>query len=99
MTTKRQRVIAACKTHGIMCLDDGDCIRVDAAPGLVFKTTGHHSYDSYLMAGVPKDENWHSVLCDIERGVMKCQDDDCPTCEEGMTFDEIHKLYGGERLA
>ena len=98
MTTKAQ-LIAACKQNGVMLLDDGEALRLDAPIGKVFKGTGNHAHDLYLQ-GWKRTEAYEDLIGNMLYGMEDCADPDCDACvHEPSDFDAIQKLYGGERLA
>jgi hypothetical protein len=100
MSSVRQKVIVAAKSHGCMLLDDGDWLRLDAPIGQVFAINGLHYMD--VIYDGNKEEGWKEFLEILSFGsVMEtCTNTDCDCCvHEPRTFDEIHELYRGERLA
>lgn len=100
--SNRKKVIQICKAMGVMLLDCGDSISVDAPVGQKFRCVGVHSRTICFgpTEGHTKTEAWEALLDDLEHGLEDCEDVECDSCvHEPMDFDAIHKLYGGERLA
>ena len=97
MATKQQ-AIAACKASGLMLVDAGDCIRVDAPIGRVLHWGGAHSHDLYTR-GFTRPQAWDEVVEVASAGTDACDNPECDACvREAMSFDELARLYGGERL-
>lgn len=101
MANAKDKLIACCKQHDVMCLDAGNVVRIDAPIGKIFKTTGNHSHDCYTEPGlVTKAMVWQGLLDDAKDGLEDCTDADCDSCiHDPCTFEAIQRLYGGERLA
>lgn len=98
MTTKKQ-LIDHCKKHGIMFLDDVDCLRFDAPIGKLLSPVGWH-YIDFNLRGWTRPEAYQAIMEDIADGLEDCEDGDCDHCiHEPATFDRIQELYSGERLA
>ncbi len=98
MTTKA-RLIARCKTLGVMLLDGGDFVAADPAIGHVLAATGMHSITCYT-SEASRPEIYAAIYDDLSHGLKPCDDPDCDSCiHEPMDFEAIQKLYGGERLA
>ena len=94
----RQCLIARCKDLGCMLTDGGDVIRVDAPQGQRLRGTGLHGVDLYTR-GWTRDAAYLEIIHDLEMGLEPCDDSDCETCQDGLTFDDLLRLYPGERLA
>jgi hypothetical protein len=97
----RTKVIQICKAMGVMLLDCGDCLSVDAPAGQKFRCVGVHSRT--IGFGPEEDhtkgEAWSALLDDLEHGLEACEDADCDSCiHEPMDFEAIHKVHGGTRL-
>ena len=98
MTAKRE-LINLCKATGVMLLDSGDCVRVDAPVGFVLMGNGLHYADVYT-DGWKRNDVYEDLSNDIGEGVEKCEDKDCDSCiHNPITFEQLSELYCGERLA
>ena len=96
---KKKELVRLCKSVGVMLLDSGDCVRVDAPVGYRLMGNGLHNADLYT-EGWKREEVYEELSNDIGDGVEKCDDPDCDACvHEPMTFEQIQELYRGERLA
>ena len=97
---RKQQLIKRCKELGCLLLDNIDTVSVDAPVGYVFANTGAHSSTVYLTDNWKRPEAYRELMTALERGLEGCSDKDCDSCvHEPMTFEAIHKLYGGERLS
>ena len=95
----KQELITLCKSVGVMFLDSGNVLRVDAPVGYVLKGGLQHSYDTYL-DGWMRPDAYQDIADEIVSGIVKCEDPECDSCiVEPMTFEQIRELYRGERLA
>ena len=94
----KQKLIARCKELGCGLLDDVDTLRIDAPVGKVIASTQCHYADLYLR-GWKRNDAYLELLTELSNGIEDCQDGDCDVCDEAMSFDDLYKLYRGERLA
>jgi hypothetical protein len=96
---QKQKLIELCKAAGVMLLDDGDVIRMDAPRGYVLKGNFTHSADVYLR-GWSRAAAYQYLSEELGEGVEKCDDESCESCQsEDSEFEALQRLYGGERLA
>jgi hypothetical protein len=96
----KQSLVELCKLHGIMLLDDGDVISVDAPVGQCLQGNNLHDAQVTLSSGWHRGEAYAFLMDEIGTGLIKCEDPECESCIiNPMTFDEIQALYRGERLA
>jgi hypothetical protein len=98
--TPRQLAIERAETLGCMILDSGDSMRLDAPCGFVM--LGElHSIDWCVDGPGDRAEAWREFADALDDGLDLCPYRHCDACigNEAMTFDEIRKLYGGERIA
>jgi len=96
---KRSELISLCEITGILLIDQGDSVSVDAPTGFILMGIGLHS-STINTHGWKREEVYEDLANDIGGGVEKCTDPDCDSCvKEPMSFDEIAALYRGTRLA
>lgn len=82
--------------YGVMLVRRGDEYFADAPTGFRFRANDCHS----LTVEISTHGGAVGALAeDLECGLIRCEDEDCEACEEGLSFDELHALFGGERLA
>lgn len=86
MATKKQ-LVARCRELGVMLLDSGDCVRIDAPLGKRFAGGCGHSRDIYT-DGWSRSEVYEELLRELSDGIDDCDD-----------LEEVHSVYGGLRLA
>ena len=95
----KQQLIKRCKELGCMLLDGGDSVSIDAPVGKVLSNNGVHSRTIHLDCWA-RPEAYRELMDDMKGGLEDCTGKDCDSCVvEPMTFEAIHKLYGGERLS
>ena len=96
----KNKSIIKCKSLGVMLLDCGNVLRVDAPYGKVFESTSLHYLDIYFDGWLREDTDaFRELLGQLEGGLTECDDNQCEICEETLSFEEAEKLYQGERLA
>ncbi len=96
----KNKSIYKCKSLGVMLLDCGNVLRVDAPNGKVFESTGLHYLDFYLDGWLQTHiDAYRELLGQLKGGLAECDNKQCEVCEEALSFDEAEKLYQGERLA
>lgn len=97
-TMTRRALIDLCRKHGVMLLDQGDAVSIDAPAGYILKGHQVHSVT------IPKDgwkigELYAALAEDLGEGVQRCGDGACEICEEALSFEDLASIYHGERLA
>ncbi len=82
-----------------MLLDDGENLSVDAPIGFIFAGICTHNISMDLF-GWKRSDAYKVLSDDLQLGLKECNDHECENCIHApMTFDELHELYGGERLS
>ena len=97
----KSKLITRCKELGVMLLDSGDVLRVDAPAGYVIRDTDGHSKDIYgIGTRWTRPDAYRDIFESLAGGLDECDDPDCDSCiHEPMSFAEIQNTYRGERLA
>lgn len=94
----RRALVLICKARGVLLIDQGAAVSIDAPPGQVFQGSGLHSHTIYT-DGWKRGEVYAELAEEIGGGCVPCSDPDCDTCAAPTTFEELLTLYPGERLA
>lgn len=94
----KQKLIARCKELGCMLTDDGEVLRVDPPEGKVITVTEAHSID-FTLTGWTRLEAYAEILDDLRDGIEPCTLEDCDTCSEPSSFEDILKTFPAMRLA
>ena len=98
-TTTRRDIVDVCKACGIMLIDQGDCVSIDAPTGYTLMGNNLHSSTIHTI-GWRKHEIYEALMFDIGGGLEKCDNPDCDNCvHEPYTFEQLEEMYRGERLA
>lgn len=95
---ERRALSKLAERTGIMVMDCGNALHADAPPGYVIANTGTHSTMLAPLDAWKRSDAYDDIARDIEDGCLPCDDEDCDTCAEGMTFDELLTLYRGTRI-
>jgi len=92
-------LVTRCNDLGVMLLDDHDSLSIDAPCGKVFASSGLHS-TTLNLEGWKRPDAYRMLFIELGGGLDDCSDSDCDACvHELMSFEDIHMLYGGSRLA
>lgn len=96
---KRAELAKLAKRVGVLVMDQGDAISVDAPVGYVIAATGVHS-TTINVSGWTRPELYAELALDLRHGIEECPDRSigCDACDEAMGFDELLELYRGERI-
>lgn len=96
MATRKQ-FINRCNELGVIAIDSGDMIRIDAPHGRRFAGTQCHYHDIYLR-GWTRPDAYQAMIDDMRMGLETCDITDCEICEDAYTPEQIAEFNGGELM-
>ena len=97
---KRSRDLlkARCTQLGVLLLDCGDSLSIDAPIGYTLPHGAHSR--TLALRGWSREDAFASLLDDLQAPLIVCDDAECDACvHEPMTFEAIAELYRGKRIA